>query len=191
MSEADAYDQEGPVAQPTHDASFDRFFRQHKDNLLRYLVARTRNLFDADEILMTAAIRIYQRWAYIEASADPLGLVRKIVHDYWVDHYRHQARHAGREILAGDLQPFISDGGTVDELLKLRGYEELDEAMATLERTAPTQARCIRLHYLEDLPPTEIAKRTGSTPSAVRTNLSKGRQHLRRLLRPTRKEGDR
>ncbi|MFB8000451.1 hypothetical protein ACFC4G_47920 [Streptomyces sp. NPDC056002] len=58
-------------------------------NLLRYLVARIRNLFDADE--MTADILIYQKRAYIEASAVPLGLVRKNVHAYWVDRYRPQA----------------------------------------------------------------------------------------------------
>ncbi|WP_326708045.1 RNA polymerase sigma factor [Streptomyces sp. NBC_01474] len=191
MNDADAFDQEGPVAQPAHDAAFDRFFRQHKQDLLRYLVSRARTVYDADEVLITAALRVYKRWPYIEASANPLGLVHKIVHDCWIDHYRSQARRAGREVLADDLQPYVSDGGTVDELLKLRGYEQLDEAMSTLERTAPTQERCIRLHYLEDLPPVEIAERIGSTPAAVRTNLSKGRQNLRRLLQPTMKEGDR
>lgn len=190
MSDADAFDQEGPVAYPGHDASFDRFFRHHKDLLLRYLVARTRTVFDADEVLMNAAIRMYRKWPYIEASPNPLGLARKIVHDQLLDHFRRQARTAGREILADDVQPYVTDGGTVDELLRQRGYDELDAAMAELERTAPVQARCIRLRYLEELETHEIAERTGSTPGAVRTNLSKGRQHLRRLLRPARKEGD-
>ncbi|RVU29013.1 RNA polymerase sigma factor [Streptomyces antnestii] len=191
MSDADASDQENPVAQSAHDAAFDEFFRQNKDYLLRYLVVRTRTVFDADEILMDAAIRVYERWPYIEASRNRLGLVRKIVHGFWVDHYRRQARRAGREILADDIQTLVSDGGTIDELLKLRGYEELHRAMATLERTAPTQARCVRLHYFEGLASAEIAEQTGSTAAAVRTNLSKGRVHLRRLLRPTRNEGER
>ncbi|MET9497412.1 sigma-70 family RNA polymerase sigma factor [Streptomyces sp. NPDC006552] len=189
MSDADAFE-EGHVSYPGHDASFDRFFRENKDTLLRYLVAQTRTVYDADEILMRAALRVYQRWAYIEASGNAMGLVRTIVYGFLVDHYRQQARAAGREILADDVQPYITDGGSVDELLKQRGYDELYDAMATLERTAPVQARCIRMYYLEGLTIADIAQRTGSTAAAVRANLHKGRRHLQRLLRPTRKEGD-
>ncbi|MFF0143080.1 RNA polymerase sigma factor [Streptomyces sp. NPDC005227] len=187
----DVFDPEGPVAQPAHDAAFDRFFRKHKDGLLRSLISRTRTVYDADEILMTAALKVYRRWPYIDASADPIGLVRKIIRDCRIDHYRSQSRQAGRELLTDDLPTYLADGGTVDELLQLRGYDQLDEAMDALARTAPTQAACIRLHYLDGLTPTEIADRTGSTPTAVRSNLSKGRQHLRSLLCPTKEEGDR
>ncbi|MER7982654.1 RNA polymerase sigma factor [Streptomyces sp. NPDC095817] len=187
----DAFDPEGPVAQPAHDDAFDRFFRKHMESLMRPLIARTRTVYDADEILMTAALKAYQRWPYIDASTDPIGLVRKIVRDCRIDHYRSQARRAGREFLTDDLPSYLPDGGTVDELLELRGYDQLDEAMATLARTAPVQAACIRLHYLEGLTTTEIAERTGSTPAAVRANLSKGRHHLRSLLDPATEEGDR
>ncbi|MET8289889.1 sigma-70 family RNA polymerase sigma factor [Streptomyces sp. NPDC005132] len=187
----DAFDPEGPVAQPAHDDAFDRFFRKHKESLLRSLISRTRTVYDADEILMTAALRVYQRWPYIEASSAPIGLVRKIIRDCCIDHYRSQARQAGRELLTDDLPTYLADGGTVDELLQQRGNDQLEEAIAALARTAPTQAACIQLHYYDGLTTTEIANLTGSTPAAVRTNLSKGRHQLRSLLSSITEEGDR
>ncbi|MGW5284477.1 RNA polymerase sigma factor [Streptomyces collinus] len=192
MSDADPFDQEGYVARPADDGQFARFFRRHKDEFLRYLVSKTRTLADADEVLMDAAVRMYQRWEYIENHESPIAIAWQIVRSKQVDHYRMQVRRAGKELLTDDVPAFASHGGSVDELLALRGYERLDKALSALETAAPTQALCIRLRYLEELTTAEIAKRTDRTENAVRANICKGLRRLHTLMElPDTEEGDR
>jgi RNA polymerase sigma-70 factor (ECF subfamily) len=71
------------------------------------------------------------------------------------------------------------------ELVLDAGYEvpeETTELLLALPRLTPKQRVAIVLHYYCDCSLQEVAKITGSTPSAVGVRLHRGRKRLRKLL---------
>jgi RNA polymerase sigma-70 factor (ECF subfamily) len=62
------------------------------------------------------------------------------------------------------------------------GFEDLDELMAALRQLSPGQRATVILHYVADLPVSEVAKRVGASPTTVRVQLHRGRRRLRELL---------
>lgn len=60
--------------------------------------------------------------------------------------------------------------------------EETTELLLVLPRLTPKQRVAIVLHYYCDYSLQEVAKVTGSTPSAVGVHLYRGRKRLRMLL---------
>jgi RNA polymerase sigma factor (sigma-70 family) len=60
--------------------------------------------------------------------------------------------------------------------------EETTELLLALPRLTPKQRVAIVLHYYSGYSLKEVAKITGSTPSAVGVNLHRGRKRLRELL---------
>ena len=57
-----------------------------------------------------------------------------------------------------------------------------EQLLAALQRLTQQQRAVIVLHYYVDCPVSEIARRTGINPLAVRAHLSRGRKRLRLLL---------
>ncbi|MFE7617275.1 RNA polymerase sigma factor [Streptomyces sp. NPDC057496] len=166
-----------PEQQPM-DAEFRDFLTQHKDEFLRIALSCLRDLFDADEAVLDAALKIHQKWPKIKTHNNPPALARKIVHTTSIDFYRRRARLASREI----PHPRLPHTPTADDLLELRGYERLDQARAALQDRAPKQAECVRLRYLEEMEFTEIANHLDITPGAAKTNVHLGLKALQALM---------
>jgi RNA polymerase sigma-70 factor (ECF subfamily) len=57
-----------------------------------------------------------------------------------------------------------------------------EQLLAALQELTPQQRAVIVLHYYVDCPVSEISRRTGINPLAVRAHLSRGRKRLRLLL---------
>jgi RNA polymerase sigma-70 factor (ECF subfamily) len=57
-----------------------------------------------------------------------------------------------------------------------------EQLLDALQGLTPQQRAVIVLHYYADCPVSEISRRTGINPLAVRAHLSRGRKHLRVLL---------
>ncbi|MDD1060304.1 hypothetical protein NMG29_19225 [Streptomyces cocklensis] len=122
------------------------FFRENKPELLRLAVGRLRNLSDADEALMDAALQIHRKWPVVQAHANPMALARRIVKSSCIDYYRRRARRDDRETALPETG--YPTAPSADDLLEMRGHERLDHALATLESRAPKQAECVRLKFL-------------------------------------------
>lgn len=162
------------------DAEFEAFFRKHKDEFLRLAVSRLRNLPDADEALMDAALQIYRKWPVVQTHANPVALARKIVNSSCIDFYRCRARR-------DDHEKTLHESGypsapSADDLLEMRGYERLDHALAELEARAPKQAECVRLKFLEGCTHEEIAAHLDISTAAAKTNTHLGLKALHTLM---------
>jgi RNA polymerase sigma-70 factor (ECF subfamily) len=60
----------------------------------------------------------------------------------------------------------------------MRG-ERMDELLALIETLPDLQQAILRMKHIEGMEVEEIARLTGSTPVAVRTNLSRARKKVR------------
>ncbi|MGW3118490.1 RNA polymerase sigma factor [Streptomyces sp. NPDC001107] len=166
-----------PAELPT---DFEVFFSRHKGEFLRVAATRTRNSHDADEAVMDAAVVMYRKWPRVLAHPNPIALAHRILENAIADFYRRRARTADREISYGELS--YADVPTADDLLLLRDHDQLDRALADLDRRAPLQANCVRLRYFAELGYSEIATRLDITLNAARTNVHLGLKNLNHLI---------
>ncbi|MFE6682579.1 RNA polymerase sigma factor [Streptomyces sp. NPDC057729] len=164
------------------DKAFAAFFARHKDDFLRVAAGRLRNLHDADEALMDAAIQMHRKWPRIEAHSNPIALAYTILNAKITDFYRRRARYADHEVPVGTDSTTYADTVNVDDILMLRGYEPLDRALAELQEHAPKQADCVRLHYLSGMSYDEIAEYLNITKGAAKGNTHLGRKRLHDLM---------
>jgi RNA polymerase sigma-70 factor (ECF subfamily) len=171
------------------DMEFAEFFAEHKDVFARQALNYLRNLHDADDALMDAALAMHRRWPIIKAHPKPLALARRMVKSKCIDFYRAKARRSGQEALVSESgYPAVP---TADDLLALRGYDALDRALALLEERAPKQADCVRLRHLDGYEYDEIAEELRISVGAAKSNTSLGLKQLQAFMElPKRGEGD-
>ncbi|WP_328380587.1 sigma-70 family RNA polymerase sigma factor (plasmid) [Streptomyces sp. NBC_00440] len=165
---------------PRRTEKFTDFLAQNMDEFIRMAIGRLRNLHDADEAVMDAALKMNLEWTVIEAHPNPLALARAIVRTSCIDYYRRRARLAAHEVpveMTG-----LSRTPTGDDLLELRGYDRLDRARACLEERSPKQAECVRLKYIEGMTTDEIADCLDITKGAAKVNIHLGIKALHALL---------
>ncbi|MFE2943337.1 RNA polymerase sigma factor [Streptomyces sp. NPDC059255] len=169
------------------DREFSDFFTEHKGEYMRIAMSKLRNMHDADEALMDAAIKMHRKWPRIKAHPNPAALAFRIVNMAIIDFYRSRARRTGYEVPVAD--PVYTDIPTVDDILALRGYDRLDRALASLGECAPTQAQCVQLRYLADMSFEEIGEYLNITKGAAKTNVHLGVKKLQAFMDLT-EEGD-
>ncbi|WP_405689410.1 RNA polymerase sigma factor [Streptomyces sp. NBC_00057] len=167
-----------PAATAADD--FTLFFTAHKQNFMRIAVARLRNLHDADEALMDAAIKMHFNWHRIRSHGNPIALAYAILNSATTDFYRRRARHAAREIPVSGMSPTTYTA--MPPVDAVHNFDGLERALAGLEGRWPLQAACIRLNYLADKNLTEIAAYLDITEGAAKTNIHLGLRTLRALM---------
>ncbi|NXY94452.1 sigma-70 family RNA polymerase sigma factor [Streptomyces sp. BR123] len=157
-------------------AAFEGFFAQHRNGFLRLAGSRLRNRQDAEDAVMEAAYKIFRKWERIMAHQNPRAMAYLILHNHLIDFYRRRARMAGRDEAARQHAPVASD------FADLGAFAKLDEALETLEKTAPMQAHSVRLRHLADLSYEDVALCLDITPGAAKTNVSLGLAKLKDLM---------
>jgi RNA polymerase sigma factor (sigma-70 family) len=162
-------------------ASFEAFFISEQRTFLRLANSRLRDRRDAEEAVLEAGRRIYQKWPRILAHANPIALAYRILDGVVTDFYRRAARN--REVP-------VAEPRDVAYLQELREHEALDLAMDALRASAPIQEACVRMRHLLQLPYEEIAERLGITVGAARTNVSLGLQRLKQTMTSPHHEGE-
>lgn len=161
-----------PAEFPTH---FEEFFAAHKNEFLRTAGARLRDVHDADEAVMEAAVSMFRKWERIRAHPNPMALANRILHNAVTDFYRRRARITEHEQLVAAVP-------TSAYLMALREHDRLDRALDELGKKAPAQANCVRLRHLLELEYDEIARRLNITPGAAKTNVHLGVKKLYDLM---------
>ena len=78
-----------------------------------------------------------------------------------------------------DLEQGISIGGGENPELKLVEEENMQEILEVIGTLPDLQQSILRMKHLEGFEVEEIARLTGSTPVAVRTNLSRARKRVK------------
>ena len=88
-------------------------------------------------------------------------------------------RLRGTRIEKVDLEQGISIGGGENPEMKLVEEENMQEILEVIGTLPDLQQSILRMKHLEGFEVEEIARLTGSTPVAVRTNLSRARKRVK------------
>lgn len=142
-------------------------FERFADMVYRLAFVRTKNRYDADDILQEVFLRYMKVWQNMDSEEHIKAMLIRItvncsnsfLTSYWFKK---------TEPLKDTLQSVegVSDGGVLSEVLKL-----------------PIKYRTvIHLHYYMGYSVEEIANITSTKPATVKTQLFRGREKLRNVL---------
>jgi len=161
---------EWPMAADAQDVSFDDFYAATARRVVRHAYALTGNVADAQDIAQEAFARAWQRWDAVRGCDSPEAWVRRVTTNLATNRYRRDrtARAAAHQLLARDVPEISPD--TV--------------ALVAALRTLPERQRVVLvLHYLADLPVSQIAAELRCPVGSVKAWLARGRDALQAILR--------
>jgi RNA polymerase sigma-70 factor (sigma-E family) len=153
-------------------AEFDDFVRMRSTALLRvaYLLAGDRHA--AEDLLQEVLEQVYVHWSRIHTG--PEAYARRALVNRSTNRWRWRGRRPETALAHHDVaEPDHSD----DVVIR-------DAVVAALRQVPPRQRAAVVLRYLEDLPVADVARALGCSEGAVKSQTSRGLEHLRAALAP-------
>lgn len=149
---------------------FDLFYAGTAARILRQLVLLTGDQAEAEDVTQEAFERAWLRWSTVSECASPEAWVRTVARRLAVSRWRRVRNASAAWLRHG---PLGDPPGLGPEHLAL---------MTALAQLPRAQREAIVLHHLADLPVDQVAEETGSSVSAVKKQLVRGRATLAILL---------
>lgn len=157
--------------------SFEDLYRLEHRPLLRLAWTLTGRRDLAEELVQDAMLAVHRDWDRVRRHDSPGGFARRVLLNAATSAARRRAAE-GRALArlpSGDVHR--------DEL------PPDDSFWAALRALPDRQAHAMALHYLEDLPVSEIARILDIAEGTVKVHLHRGRLALAELLRDELEEG--
>jgi RNA polymerase sigma factor (sigma-70 family) len=152
--------------------------------LLRFLVARTGNPAEAEDLLQELWLRV--RDAAPGPVANGRAYLYRAAQNLVLERLRGARRREARDKDWSDTQADMVAGDRVDPqpqaLDRLIAREDLDALRAAIAQLPEGAGRAFRLHKLEGLPHSDVAAHLGISRSGVEKHIAVAMAHLRRTL---------
>ncbi|WP_062208848.1 SigE family RNA polymerase sigma factor [Streptomyces sp. NBRC 109706] len=155
------------------EESFDAFYAASVGRLIGQLYAMTGDLAEAQDVVQEAFVRAWERWAAIDLDGAPEAWIRTVAWRLAVSRWRRVrtalafARRQGPPATVPPPDP--------QHVLLVEALRRIPEA----------QRRAVVLHHLCDLSVEQVAAETECPVGTVKSQLSRGRTALARLLADT------
>jgi RNA polymerase sigma-70 factor (ECF subfamily) len=143
--------------------------------LRRYARALTRDVVLADDLVQSCLVRAFAKQHLWHRGTDMRAWLFTLLHNQHVNEIRRSVRE-GKHVSIDDAAPALTVKANAIDVLELR---DLEKALGQL---APEQRQVILLSGLEVISYEDMASILGVPIGTVRSRLSRGRDHLRRLM---------
>jgi RNA polymerase sigma-70 factor (ECF subfamily) len=150
---------------------FDEFYTSTATLIITQVYLMVGDRSEAEDAVQEAYARAWQRWRHVASYDDPAAWVRTVAYRIAVSSWRRARSRWAAQQRSGPPDP-------VGEL-----SPDTVALVAALRQISASQRRAIVLHHLAGLTVREVAHETGASESAVKAQLSRGRQALAPLLR--------
>lgn len=168
------------AARTGDDEAFGRLVQRYRDTVYVTVVAIIRDFDEAHDVAQEVFLRAwFALHALDDATAWP-GWIRSIARNRALSWIERRRRQPPIERMSVDL---ASPDTTPDGDLERRERRRL--VMAALDRLPEDNRQLLMLHYMEDVPTTQIAAHLNITPAAARQRLHRARRHLQREMETT------
>ncbi|AEV81636.1 RNA polymerase subunit sigma-70 [Actinoplanes sp. SE50] len=159
---------------PPDPPSFDEVYAAHYADLTVQLYAYFGDRQEAQDVVQEAFCRAFTRWRKVSGYGDPVGWIRRVAWNLAVSRWRRVRTSIGflRRQTVAELH---TEGPGPDRVA-------LISALATLPGA---HRRALVLHYLADMPITEVARREGVAEGTVKSWLHRGRAAMAARLNLT------
>jgi RNA polymerase sigma factor (sigma-70 family) len=166
----------GPGAELSDEsASVARLLKTAGERLYRLLTRLTLREDVADDLLQELVVRLSQSEGFRRAD-DAFAYARRAAIHLAFDWRRRGNVRRRTESLAEE--PAVSAPNLLGDLV---GREDLEQVLAALEQLSPLSRSCLVLHYLEQLPYSEVADQLAVSAHQVRAACHKGIRRIRKL----------
>jgi len=160
-------------------------YAEHRAQLLRFLIARTGQPADAEELLQEVWLKIGA--ARTGPIADARAYLYRVAQNLALDRLREMKRRAVRErdwadVTLDQRADAPEPAATVDAESALIAAGEAQRLADAIARLPPGAGRAFRLHKLDGLSHAEVALRMGISRKGVEGHMATAMTHLRRLL---------
>jgi RNA polymerase sigma-70 factor (sigma-E family) len=152
------------------EPDFTRFVRAHTASLLRTAYLLTGDGPSAEELVQDTLVRLYPKWALVQAAEVPLAYVRRSLTNGFVNHTRRASR---RETVVEFLPERVDARDLPGQLA------DRDELWTLLRELPERQRAALVLRFFHDLPDDEIAATLGCRAGTVRSLISRGLAAMR------------
>jgi RNA polymerase sigma-70 factor (ECF subfamily) len=164
---------EPPVLRVESAPAFDSFYQREFPAIRAVAWSLTGNVWTAEEVAQDAMLRAHRDWERVCQYDEPGAWVRRVA----INLATSRLRRGVREVRA--LTRLA--GRRADDWQMPEPSREFWAAVRSLPRQ---QAAVLALHYYEDLPIADIASVLSLAEGTVKAHLHKGRDALRKRLRP-------
>jgi RNA polymerase sigma-70 factor (sigma-E family) len=161
-----------PVAAGVEAPTFEGFFHQHHEPLLRVLYLATGDRHEAEDLAQEAFVRMFERWDRVRRLEDPRGYLYRAALNLRRSRIRRLAV-AGKRLVGGRPETTADPADVAGE------RDELRRALATLP---DGQREALVLCEWLEMTDAEAGGVLGISTGAVRVRVSRARANLRRVL---------
>ena len=147
--------------------SFEEFFEEEQERLLRILWIVTGNLQEAEDIVQDTFIRVWDRWAEVAVMESPVGYLHRSAMNIFRNRYRRAMLVLRKAVGAAPENDAFSG---VDDRLSLA---------RALDALTPRQRAAVVLTELLGYPSDEAGRMLGVGATTVRSLAHAGRNALR------------
>lgn len=162
----------------TGSRDFADFYAATFSRLTSQLYVHTGDLAEAQDVVQEAMVRALSHWSSVSTYDDPAAWVRRVAWNLATSRWRRLRR--GLELAATGRHEESTPGPEPDRIA----------IVGILAGLPIRQRQAIILHYLDDLPVSEIAELTGAAEGTVKSWLHRARATLAAQLSDRRREVD-
>lgn len=171
----------------TNAQQFETFMRNHQNMVFSTAMRLLARQTDAEDVAQEVFLRAYERFDQLRDSPTAGGWLKTVATNLCLNHLsRYRARWSFfSELFSGnqpdeEMEVQFPAQADPDALLAADRRELLDQAL----RKLPSSQRVpLVLYHLEGLRYEEIAEKLGVSLGKVKTDIFRGREALRRILR--------
>lgn len=146
---------------------FDQFYSDHWEAVAALAYALTGSRIVSEDLAQEAFLAAFRRWETIGGYDNPGAWVRRVVANRSVSVFRRRTAEAKAILrLTAGHEP-------LPEL-----SPEATDVLSAVRRLPRRQAQVVVLHYLQDLPLTEVAEVLDRSVETIRTHLRRARKTL-------------
>jgi RNA polymerase sigma-70 factor, ECF subfamily len=160
----------GAKARAEAVAEFDLFYAATATRLLRQMILLTGDSAEAEDVVQEAYERAWLSWPTVRDCVSGEAWVRTVARRLAVSRWR-RVRSSSAAWLSTTARPEIAELDT-EHVALVQALRQLPEK----------QRVAVVLHHVADLPVEQVAEETGSSVSAVKQQLVRGRAALAELL---------
>ena len=175
----------------TDAQQFEAFMRNYQNMVFSTAMRLLTNQSEAEDVTQEVFLRAYERFGELQGSPTVGGWLKTVATNLCLTHLsRYRSRwtffseiFTGDSDAGGEPEMEFADESNAGEELEARDRHELvEQAMQKL----PTAQRVpLVLYHLEGLRYEKIAEKLGVSLGKVKTDISRGREALRKKLRLT------
>ncbi len=162
--------------------SQEALFKQFYGKMLAVSMRYSKDRDSAEEILQQGFIKVFDKLSAFDYSGSFEGWIRRIIVNTAIDSIRKSKRDPSLTDQDEDFKLGAEDPIVEKEEIQIVGLKA-EIAMEAIQELSPAYRSVFSLYVLEDYTHKEIAEILGISEGTSKSNLSKAKQNLQRILK--------